>query len=202
MHNKHDNSRSNFDNTWLDKNLAVKNKIKETPQFKVTRKTPSNTIKKKVTVIGDSVTKYLRSDELSTSERSVTFMKHPGCSTKNMTDYIKPIAKKNSDTILLHVGTNDLAEDINAMKNVWKRVEALPKLGNSENIQISFSSIMHRSDRDFSKEISELNVKLKNLFKKGFIYIDNDTVNESSYHYPSCRLLTHFKLYLKKLKYF
>ena len=43
--NKHDNSRSNFDNTCLDKNLTVKNKSMETSQFKVTRKTPSNTIK-------------------------------------------------------------------------------------------------------------------------------------------------------------
>ena len=51
----------------------------ETTQFKVTRKTQykSNTIQKKVIVVGDSVTKFLRSDELSTSERSVTIMKHP-----------------------------------------------------------------------------------------------------------------------------
>ena len=138
VHNKHDNSRSTFDNTWLDKNLTVKNKSMEIPQFKVTRKTPSNTIKKKVIVVGDSITKFLCSDELSTSERSVTFMKHPGCSTENMTDYIKSIARKNSDIILLHVGTNDLAEDINTMKNVRKRVEAIHKLYNSENIQTVF----------------------------------------------------------------
>ena len=43
----------------------------ETPQFKVTRKTPSNTIKKKVIGVGDSITKSLRSDELTTSERSL-----------------------------------------------------------------------------------------------------------------------------------
>ena len=79
VHNKHDNSRSNFDNTCLDKNLTVKNKSMETAQFKVTRKTQykSNTIQKKVIVVGDSITKFFRSDELSTSERSVTIMKHP-----------------------------------------------------------------------------------------------------------------------------
>ena len=42
-------------------------KSMETPQFKVTRKTPSNAIKKKVIVAGDSITKFLRSDELSTT---------------------------------------------------------------------------------------------------------------------------------------
>ena len=94
MHNKHDNSRSNFDNTYFDKNLTVKNKSVETPQFKVTRKTPFNTNKKKVIVEGDSITKFLRSNELSSSERSVTVMKHHGCSTEDMIDYIKPIRGK------------------------------------------------------------------------------------------------------------
>ena len=66
------------------------------------------------------------------------------------------------------------------MKNVRKCVEAIHELDNSENIQIGFYSIMHRSDKDFLKEISELNVKLKKYcLGRGFIYIDNDNVNES-----------------------
>ena len=66
MHNKHDNSRSNFDKAYFDKNLTVKNKSGETLQIKVTRKTPFNTNKKNVIVAGNSMTKFLRSDELST----------------------------------------------------------------------------------------------------------------------------------------
>ena len=66
----------------------------ETPQFKVTRKTPFNTKKKKVIVVGGgSITKFLRSDKMSTSEHSVTVMKHPGCSTEDMIDYTKPIVR-------------------------------------------------------------------------------------------------------------
>ena len=83
-----------------------------------------------------------------------------------MTDYIKPIARKKPDTI--------------SLKNVRKCLEAIRELDNSENVQIGFSSIMHRSDKDFSKEISELNVKLKkNCLGRGFICIDNNNVNES-----------------------
>ena len=78
VHNKYDNNRSNFDNTNFDKNLTVKNKSLEIPHFKATRKTTFNTNMKKVIVVGDSITKFLRSDELSTSERSVTVMKHRG----------------------------------------------------------------------------------------------------------------------------
>ena len=152
----------------------------ETSHFKVTRKTTFNTNKKKVIIVGDSITKFLRSDESPTSERSVTVMKHPGCSTEDMTDYIKPIARKKPGIILLHVGTNDLTKGINTMKNVRKCVEAIRELDNSENIQIGFSSIMHRSDKDFSKEISELNVRLKkHCLGRGFVYIDNDNINES-----------------------
>ena len=33
VHNKHDNSRSNFDKTYLNKNLTIKNKSMETPRF-------------------------------------------------------------------------------------------------------------------------------------------------------------------------
>ena len=40
-------------------------------------------------------------------------------------------------------------------------MEAIRELDNSENIEIGFSTIMHRCDKIFSKEISELNVKLK-----------------------------------------
>ena len=155
----------------------------ETPHFKVTRKTTFNTNKKKVIVVGDSVTKFLHSDQLSTSERSVTVVKHPGSSTEDMTDYIKPIARKKPNTILLHVGTNDLTKGINTMKNVRKCVEAIRELDNSENIQIGFSSIIHRSDKDFSKEISELNVKLKKYcLSRGFIYINESCLNNSKLH--------------------
>ena len=65
------------------------------------------------------------------------------------------------------------------MKNMRKSVEAVHELDNSKKIQIGFSSIMHRSDKDFSKEISETNVKLKKYcLGRGFIYVDNDNINE------------------------
>ena len=178
MHNKHDNSRLNFDNKYADKNLTVKNKSVETPQFKLTRKTLSNTSNNKVIVVGNSITKFLRSVELRTSERSITVMKHRGCSTEDMIDYVKPIARKNLDIILLYVGTNDLTKGINTKKNI-RKCSDIRELDNSKNIQIGFSSIMNKSDKDFSKQISELNVKLKKYFLgRGFIYVDSDNIND------------------------
>ena len=50
----------------------------------------------------------------------------------------------------------------------------------TENIQIEFSSIIQRTDKDFSNEIKETNIKLKNYcLGKGFIFVDNDNINES-----------------------
>ena len=107
-------------------------------------------------------------------------MKPPECSTEDMIDYIKSTAMEKPDAILLHVGTNDLTKGINTMKTIGNRGEAIRELDDSENIQISFSSIIHICDRDFSREISELNVKLKKYcLGGGFIYADNDNINES-----------------------
>ena len=118
-------------------------------------------------------------------------MKHPECSTEDMIHYIKPIATKKPDTILLHVGTNDFTKRFGTMKNIRKCVQAISELANSENIQISFFGIMHRSHKKFSKEISELNVKLKkHCLGRGFIYVDNDNINESC--------LNNTKLHLNK----
>ena len=83
----------------------------ETLQFKVMRKTPFNTNKKKVIVVGNSITNVLRTDELPTSERSFIVMKHPGCPTEGMIVGINSITRKKPDTILLHGRTN-----------VWRKV--------------------------------------------------------------------------------
>ena len=54
------------------------------------------------------------------------------------------------------------------------------ELDNTENIQIGFSSIIQRSDKEFSNEIKETNIKLKNYcLGKGFIFVDNDNINVS-----------------------
>ena len=39
--------------------------------------------------------------------------------------------------------------------------------------------IINRSDKDFSKEICELNLKLKKYcLGRGFVYVNNDNINE------------------------
>ena len=64
------------------------------------------------------------------------------------------------------------------MKKVRKCVEVIQELDNTENIRIGFSTIIERADKDFSNEIEETNIKLKNYcLGKGFIFVDNDNLN-------------------------
>ena len=77
------------------------------------------------------------------------------------------------------------------MKKVRKCEEVIRKIDNTENIQIGFSSIIQRADKDFGNEIKETNIKLKNYCSgKGFIFVDNDNINESC--------LNNSKLHLNK----
>ena len=101
------------------------------------------------------------------------------------------IARKKLGTLIIHVGTNDLTKGINTMKKVRKCVEVIREIDKTENIQIGFSSIIQRADKDFSNEIKETNIKLKNYcLGKGFIFVNNDNINELC--------LNNIKLHLNK----
>ena len=96
-----------------------------------------------------------------------------------MVEYVKTLARKKPDTLIIHVGTNDLTKGVNTMNKVRKCVEVIQELDNTENIQIGFSSIIQRTDIDFSNEIKVINIKLKNYcYGKGFIFVDNDNLNK------------------------
>ena len=58
-------------------------------------------------------------------------------------------------------------------------IQEIRELDDTENIQIGFFSIIQRIDKDFSNKIKEINIKLKNYCSgKGFIFVDNDNINE------------------------
>ena len=139
----------------------------------------SNT-SKKVFVIGDSMVKHLRSDKLYSSDRSIAIMKHTDFSSDDMVNYMKPVARKISSILLILVGRNDLTKNVNTMNKVWKCVEVIRELDNTENIQIGFCSIIQWPNKDSSNEIKETNIKLTNYcLGKGFIFVDIDNINES-----------------------
>ena len=121
----------------------------------------NSNISKKVIVIGDSIVKHLRLDELFSSDKSISIMKDWGCSSEDMVDHMKPVARKKPGKLIFNVGTNDLIKGANTMRKVRKCVEVIRELDNTENIQIIFSSNIQRTGKDFSNEIRETIIELK-----------------------------------------
>ena len=156
-----------------------------------TRNDSNNNMRKKITVIGDSMVKFLRSDEMSSVNNAVNIMKHPGSTTDDMVDYVRPVTRKKPDVIIMHVGTNDLTKGVNTMSKVRKIVSAIQEVDSTRNIQLGFSSIVQRADKDYSKEIKDINTRLKSYcLGKGLIFVDNSNIDESC--------LNNSKLHLSK----
>ena len=77
------------------------------------------------------------------------------------------------------------------MSKVRKIVSSIQEVDSTRNIQLSFSSISRRADKDYSKEITDINTRLKRYcIGKGLIFVDDSSIDESC--------LNNSKLYLSK----
>ena len=56
---------------------------------------------------------------------SVKIRPHPGASTEDLIDHIKPAIRKNPDIVVIHTGTNDLQNNCNIVKKAKKLVSAV-----------------------------------------------------------------------------
>ena len=103
-------------------------------------------------VVSDSLVKYLRREELPSKKNNVKVVTHPGSTTKDMPDYIKPIARRKPDTLIIHTGTNDPTNGVNTMKKVRNVVKVVREIDASEKIKIGFFSVIYRKDEDLENE--------------------------------------------------
>ncbi|CAB4046059.1 Werner syndrome ATP-dependent helicase-like, partial [Paramuricea clavata] len=62
-------------------------------------------------IAGDSILQHVHGWELSSDEQRVSVKAFSGSSVEDMQDYIKPLIRKKPDTMILHVGTNDIKDD-------------------------------------------------------------------------------------------
>ena len=145
----------------------------------------------KIMVVGDSLVKYLRREESCSKKNNVKLISHLGSTTKDMLDYMKPIARRKPDTLIIHTGTNGLINGVNTKTKVRKLVELVREIEESEKINIGFSIVIQRKVKDLEDEQNEVNGKLKKYCEgKGFAFIENANINESG--------LNNSKLHLNK----
>ena len=81
---------------------------------------------------------------------------------------------------MIHTGTNDLTNGVNIMKEIRKVVKCVRDLDKDKKVNIGFSSVISRSDRNLGQEIRDLNLKLKRCCEgNNFLFVDNVNIEES-----------------------
>ena len=84
-------------------------------------------------------------------------------------------------------------QKVSTIQKVRKVISTIKEIDVNNEIQIAFSSVIHRDDQDFKEEMKEIDRKLKNLCKgQGIKFINNNNID------GSC--LNRNKLHLNKSK--
>ena len=120
---------------------------------------------KKVFIIGDSMIKNITGTRIS-RENIIKMRPHPGTTTIDICDFIKPELRQKPDVVIVHCGTNDIPNNINTVKKIKKLVKEIEE-NNHENIpQVVISSIIKRYDQDYNEEIQSIKINFN-----GFVQV-------------------------------
>ena len=106
-----------------------------------------------VIIIGDSMLNNVNSRGLSNQKcgaiklklLKVELLNFPGVTSTDVVNKVDDILVDKPQSLIVHVGTNDLTNDVNLLNNVKKIVSRIKK--KSPNTAISFSNIIIRKDR-------------------------------------------------------
>ena len=109
------------------------------------------------------------------SDDSVKIRFHPGATTDDIIDYVRPSARKKLDLIIIHTDTNDIQNKVNSLQKVRKVITTIKEIDVNNEVQIAFQGFIHRDNQNFEEEIKEINRKLENLCKgKGDRFMNNN----------------------------
>ena len=115
----------------------------------------------KVVITGYSMLNNIDSRGLSKS-KEVDVLNFPGATSSDVLTKIDDVLNKKPASLIVHVGTNDLTNDINLLSNVKKIVNKTNKT--SPNTVLTFSSIIFQKDKKNSENTrADNNSRLKNF---------------------------------------
>ena len=83
--------------------------------------------KKEIIIVGDSMIKHVNGREVS-RDNSVKIRCHPGATTDDIIDYVRPTARKKPDMIIIHTSTNDIQNEINTLQKVRKVITTIKEI--------------------------------------------------------------------------
>ena len=134
---------------------------------------------KKVFIVGDSMIKNITGTGISRSN-TVKMRPHPGATTVDICDYIKPELRHKPDVIIIHCGTNDIENEINTVKKIKKLVKEIDEYDKQNPPKVVISSLIKIYDQDFNDDIVNINDKLQRFCNsKGLSFIDNNNIDRS-----------------------
>ena len=134
---------------------------------------------KKVFIVGDSMIKNITGTGISRSN-TVKMRPHPGATTVDICDYIKPELRHKPDVIIIHCGTNDIENEINTVKKIKKLVKEIDEYDKQNPPKVVISSLIKRYDQDVNDDIANINEKLQRFCNsKGLSFIDNNNIDRT-----------------------
>ena len=139
-----------------------KNKISAQKQ---TKKSVPVKNRSQVIVCGDSLLNNIDGNGISSKSTKAIVRNFPGANSYDMTDYIKPIIKKNPKYLILHVGTNDITSECDTRENLELIRNMITE--NSPQTELILSKVVIREDKnDMHGKVKKVNSIIENFCKQ------------------------------------
>ena len=148
--------------------------------------------KKTVAIAGDSIVKNIVGAKMSGNDSKHYFIvkPFPGATISDMEDFVKPLSRRSSDKMILHVGTNDLRSCTprviaDSIVNLVTQVKE-----DWPNTTIGVSAILVRNDNDdLAFKALQANIILKEYCLRNEIpFLNNSNINVKHLNYKGLHL--------------
>ena len=137
--------------------------------------------RKNVFIVGDSLLNGINENGMKKLNHNVKVRNHPGATTEDIIDHIKPILRKKPDLLIVHSGTNDLNnEKVNTtecLENINRYIKKT-----SPNTTLVVSKLIKRKDKPgIEKNLNDLNESIERSCKLMNVeMIGNDNIMEGN----------------------
>ena len=136
--------------------------------------------RKHICIIDDSMVKHIAGPPGISKNQQVQVKAHPGATTNDIIDYIKPTILQKTDIVIIHSGMNDLTKDLNTMSRIWKVAAAVKEIDTEGKIKLGFSGFVGGDAVNKEADIVSTNNRLEKYCKGNeFLFIDNSNIDAS-----------------------
>ena len=140
---------------------------------------PKSKRKPEVFIMGDSMIKFIKEDKLPEDYMNKSYVL-PGANAEDMVDFIKPIARRRPEKIIVHVGTNNVKTDKpnQVAEKIIAIAEDIAKISPATKIGVS-GIILRQDQKALNDKIAKINSVLNtSCTRNGWYFIDNGRIDK------------------------